>query len=50
VDAKALTVVTPALIGPDYYREIAAIVNAGEPPDLDKIKSVMAKHGLTAVT
>jgi len=50
VDAKALAVVTPALIGPDYYREIAAIVNAGGPPDLDKIKSVMAKHGLTAVT
>jgi hypothetical protein len=24
-------------------------VNAGGPPDLDKIKAVMAKHGLIAV-
>jgi hypothetical protein len=33
--------VTPALIGPDYFRETAAIVNAGGPPDLEKIKAVM---------
>jgi quercetin dioxygenase-like cupin family protein len=49
VDAKALAVVTPALISPDYFREIAAIVNAGGPPDLEKIKAVMARHGLVAV-
>jgi quercetin dioxygenase-like cupin family protein len=49
VDAKALAVVTPALISPDYFRDIATIVNAGGPPDLDKIKAVMAKHGLIAV-
>jgi quercetin dioxygenase-like cupin family protein len=48
-DAKALAVVTPALIGPDFFRETAAIVNAGGPPDLEKIKAVMAKHGLVAV-
>ena len=45
-DAKALAVVTPALIGQDYFREITAIVNAGGPPDLEKIKAVMTKHGL----
>ena len=45
-NAKALAVVTPALIGPDYFREMAAIVNAGGPPDLEKIKAVMTKHGL----
>jgi len=44
--AKALTVVTPALIGPDFFREMAAIVNAGGPPDLEKINAVMARHGL----
>ena len=48
-DAKALAIVTPALIGPDYFKETAAIVNAGGPPDLEKIKAVMAKHGLVAV-
>jgi quercetin dioxygenase-like cupin family protein len=45
-DAKGLAVVTPALIGPDFFKETAAIVNAGGPPDLEKIKAVMAKHGL----
>ena len=45
-NAKALAVVTPALIGPDFFREMAAIVNAGGPPDLEKIKAVMNKHGL----
>jgi quercetin dioxygenase-like cupin family protein len=45
-NAKALAVVTPALIGPDFFRDMAALVNAGGPPDLEKIKAVMAKHGL----
>jgi len=45
-NARALAVVTPALIGPEYFREMAAIVNAGGPPDLEKIKAVMTKHGL----
>jgi len=44
--AKALAVVTPALIGPEYFREMAAIVNAGGPPDMEKIKAVMTRHGL----
>ena len=45
-DAKALAIVTPALIGPDYFKETAAIVNAGGPPDVGKLKAVMLKHGL----
>ena len=45
-DAKALAVVTPALLGPDFFKEAAAIVNAGVPPDVEKLKAVMAKHGL----
>ena len=48
-DAKALAIVTPALIGPDYFKETAAVVNAGGPPDMEKIKAVMARHGLVAV-
>ncbi len=48
-EVKALAVATPALIGPDYFREIAAIVNAGGPPDLARVKAVMARHGLVAV-
>lgn len=44
--AKALAVVTPALIGPEFFREVAVIVNAGGPPDMERIKTVMLKHGL----
>ena len=45
-NAKALAVVTPALIGPEFFREMAAIINAGGPPDVEKLKAVMLKHGL----
>src|SRR5205085_6647164 len=47
--AKALAVITPALLGPIFFKEIAEIVNAGGPPDLEKIGLVMAKHGLIPV-
>ncbi|MBL7696874.1 MAG: cupin domain-containing protein [Chitinophagaceae bacterium] len=49
VDAKALSIITPALLGPIFFREVAEIVNAGGPPDLKKLGSVMTKHGLVPV-
>jgi quercetin dioxygenase-like cupin family protein len=48
-DVKALAVITPALLGPEFFKEAAAIVNAGGPPDLKKLGAVMAKHGLVPV-
>src|SRR6266478_6662202 len=48
-DVKALAVVTPALLSPDFFKEAAAIVNAGGPPDVKKLSAVMAKHGLVPV-
>ncbi|MBI1342507.1 MAG: cupin domain-containing protein [Terrimonas sp.] len=45
-DAKALAVITPGLLGPIFFKEVAAIVNAGGPPDIEKLKMVMLKHGL----
>ena len=49
ISARVLTVLTPATIGPKYFREIGAVVNsAGGPPDPEKIRAVMAKHGLVA--
>ena len=48
-DAKALAVITPALLGPIFFKEVAEIVNAGGPPDLEKLKLVMMKHGLVPV-
>ena len=45
-NAKALAVVTPALIGPEFFKEIAIIVNAGGPPDVAKMKETMLRYGL----
>lgn len=51
VDARVLAVVTPGKLGPDYFREIAAVVEeaaaAGSPPDPARLGEVMLRHGLT---
>lgn len=48
-DVKALCVITPAAIGPAYFREAFALLNAaaGGPPDRAKMAEVMRRHGLT---
>ena len=48
-DAKALCVITPAAIGPEYFREMRAVVDAaaGAPPDRLKMMEIMRRHGLT---
>jgi len=49
IDAKALAIVTPGILDPDFFREVAAILDAaaGGPPDLAAIAEVMRRHGLT---
>jgi quercetin dioxygenase-like cupin family protein len=49
VDATALAIVTPGVLGPGYFRELAELVDAaaGGPPDLAAIADVMRRHGLT---
>jgi quercetin dioxygenase-like cupin family protein len=49
VDAKALAIVTPGILGPDYFREVGAILDAaaGGPPDFAALGEVMRRHGLT---
>lgn len=48
-DVKALCVITPAVLGPEFFRESAAAVReaAGGPPDPAKIAEIMRRHGLT---
>ena len=48
-DVKALCVITPAAIGPQYFRESAEVINAaaGGPPDRVKMAEIMIRHGLT---
>jgi len=43
--ARVLVVLTPD-IGAEYFREVGAVVNAGGPPDRQKLLGVMAKYGL----
>ncbi len=49
VDARQLAVVSPGILGPHYFREVGAILDAaaGGPPDLAAIGAVMRRHGLT---
>jgi quercetin dioxygenase-like cupin family protein len=48
-DAKVLCVITPAAIGPQFFRESAEVINAaaGGPPDRAKLAEIMLRHGLT---
>jgi quercetin dioxygenase-like cupin family protein len=48
-DVTALCVITPAAIGPQYFRESAEVINAaaGGPPDRAKMAEIMLRHGLT---
>jgi quercetin dioxygenase-like cupin family protein len=47
--ARALCTLSPANIGPAYFREIAAVISAGSPPDMQKILAIMKAHGLEPV-
>jgi quercetin dioxygenase-like cupin family protein len=44
--ARFLSVLTPATIGPKFFREVAGVLAAGGPPDPVKVGEVMRKHGL----
>ena len=48
-EAKGLSVITPALLGPIFFKEAAEVLNAGGPPDPVKMGAIMAKHGLIPV-
>ena len=50
-EVKGVCVITPAPIGPQYFREAAEVINAaaGGPPDRVKVAETMRRHGLTPV-
>jgi len=48
-DSRTLSVITPGLLGPDYFRELGEVVNGGGPPDLRQVMAVMQRHGLRPV-
>lgn len=45
--ARTLAFLTPATIGPAYFREMAALLSGG-PPDPVRAAEVMRRHGLIA--
>lgn len=49
LNAKALCVITPAAIGPQYFRDMAEVLKAaaGGPPDRAKMAEIMRRNGLT---
>ena len=46
--ARQLAIVTPGVLGPDYFREVAAVLDASAgPPNFAALGEVMRRHGLT---
>ena len=48
-EVRAVCLVTPGAIGPQYFREVGEVMKAaaGGPPDRAKLAEVMRRHGLT---
>jgi len=48
-DVKQLAVISPAMMGPAYFREAAEVIDdaAGGPPDRAKMMDVFRRHGMT---
>ena len=45
-DVLSLSVITPGLLGPSYFRDVSQVLQAGGPPDIARIMGVMQRHGL----
>ena len=50
-DVKQLVVITPAILGPAYFREAAEVIGAagGGPPDRGEMTDLFRRHGMTLV-
>jgi quercetin dioxygenase-like cupin family protein len=48
-DAKQLSIVSPAILGPAYFREASEVVNAaaGGPPNAARMVEIFRRHGMT---
>jgi quercetin dioxygenase-like cupin family protein len=48
-NVRALCVITPAALGPQYFRECAEVIGAtpGGAPDRARLAEIMRRHGLT---
>ncbi|WP_131116365.1 cupin domain-containing protein [Lichenihabitans psoromatis] len=46
--ATCLCMLTPGVLGPEYFREFGAVVAAGK-PDPEVLREIMLRHGLVPV-
>ena len=47
-DVKQLAIISPAIMGPAYFREAAELIDAaGGPPDRGKMMDIFRRHGMT---
>jgi quercetin dioxygenase-like cupin family protein len=44
--AKVLCVLTPGILGAQYFRDVRELLTAGGPPDPAKMGAIMMRHGL----
>lgn len=47
--ARQLTVVSPGLMGPEYFREVSQLLSAGGPPNPTAMNEIMRRHGMIPV-
>ena len=47
---RMMCLLTPGLVGPEYFRELAAAIQPDSPPDIAEISSVMARYGVIPIT
>lgn len=46
---RMLVTVTPGVLRSEFFREVAAVMSTGGPPDVKRIADIMQRHGLQAV-
>ncbi len=44
--ARIMCILTPGLLGPEYFRELASIYNVGNSPDFAEIGAMMTRYGV----
>jgi mannose-6-phosphate isomerase-like protein (cupin superfamily) len=44
--ARMMCILTPGLVGPEYFRELAAVLRGDGPPDIAGISNVMMRYGV----
>lgn len=48
--ARMLCILTPGLVGPEYYRELAAAIDPAGHGDISTIATIMARYGVIPAT